>query len=521
MIQLTEKFVSLDGNCAFVDFELDAYSQLDIEIELDAPAALDIALGEVASDKRVNREPGGFRIVRTMTKECQAGKNSFEFELPFHKSPYEDFNTCVPRPAEAGDREIVPFRYVEIVGGKGKAKLTRKAFYGDFDDNAADFVSDNAQLNKIWQFCKYTMKATSAFGYYIDGERERQPYEGDALSNMLGDLCCGGAANTAKRTIDWLLKVPTWFNEWRFITVLLVREYLLYTGDQASVTQWLPQLEKHIAQFVPEENDLMRDATLEEKDAGLYLRDLIDWPPAERDDYELGKFNLTPNCYYFEVMQTMYQLTGKNEYKIAAEKVKAAILKNFRNGELFIDSIGSTHTALHSLLYPAYFKIADLSENMKNALVAKGMSCSVYTAHFLVEYCFDNGLVDHAYKLLLSNDLRSWSNMIAKGATIAMEAWDDTLKPNQDWNHAWGAAPANLIPRCIAGIKPLEPGFKRFAVTPHPGELKEFYSKHPTPCGTIELEYKAGLYKLSVPENTQAVTAAGVFGAGTHTFKLN
>ena len=166
---------------------------------------------------------------------------------------------------------------------------------------------------------------------------------------------------------------------------------------------------------------------------------------------------------------------------------------------MFVDSIGSTHTALHSLLYPAYFKIADLSENMKNALVAKGMSCSVYTAHFLVEYCFDNGMVDHAYNLLLSNDLRSWSNMIAKGATIAMEAWDDTLKPNQDWNHAWGAAPANLIPRCIAGIKPLEPGFKHFAVTPHPGNLKEFYCKHPTPCGPIELEYKAGKYRLTKP----------------------
>jgi len=26
--------------------------------------------------------------------------------------------------------------------------------------------------------------------------------------------------------------------------------------------------------------------------------------------------------------------------------------------------------------------------------------------------------------------------MLDKGATITMEAWDDTLKPNQDWTHA-------------------------------------------------------------------------------------
>ncbi len=519
MIQITEKVLSLDGNCAFADFELDAFSQLDIELELEAPATLDMALGEVTSGNRVNREPGGFRIIRTMQKDCSSGKSSFAFELPSHQSPYGASNTSVPLPPEAGNREIVPFRYVEIVGGKGKAKLIRKAFYGEFDDNAADFVSDNTQLNKIWQFCKYTMKATSAFGYYIDGERERQPYEGDSLSNLLGDLCCGGSANTAKRTIDWLLKVPTWFNEWQLITAILVRDYLLYTGDQASVNQWLPQLEKHIAKFTLEENDLRRDADQEEI-AQRLPRDLVDWPPRERDDYELGKFNLTPNCYYFEAMQVMYELTGKNEYKIATEKVKAAILKNFRNGEDFVDSIGSSHTALHSLLYPAYFKIADLSESMKNTLIAKGMSCSVYTAHFLLEYCFDNGLADHAYNLLLSNDLKSWNNMINKGATIAMEAWDDTLKPNQDWNHAWGAAPANLIPRCIAGIKPLEPGFRKFSVTPHPGNLKEFYCKHPTPYGTIELKYKDGSCQLTVPPETTAIAQTGEFKAGVHSFKL-
>jgi hypothetical protein len=45
-----------------------------------------------------------------------------------------------------------------------------------------------------------------------------------------------------------------------------------------------------------------------------------------------------------------------------------------------------------------------------------------------------------------------------------MEAWDDSFKPNQDWNHPWGAAPGNIIVRHLAGIRPLEPGFKKFSV---------------------------------------------------------
>ena len=518
MIRIVEKFLTFEKGCVFADFELDAYAQLDVVVELDAPAELDLALGEVATDGRVEREPGGYRIIRTMQKSCPAGKSVFAFELPLHKSPYA-YSDSVPLPPEADGREVTPFRYVEIIGGSGKVKLIRKAFYGDFDDSAADFCCDNDNLNRIWAFCKYTMKATAAFGLYIDGERERQPYEGDALSNLLGDLCCGGSALTAKRTIDWLLKTPTWFTEWQLITPLLVYYYWLYTGDQDSVDSWLPELEKLVATFEMQSNNLLRDATKEEL-VNRVRRDLIDWPPAERDSYELGAYNLTPNCYYVEALQTMAELTGKNEYSIAAEKVKTAILKNFRNGEKFIDSLESTHTAFHSVLYPAYFNIAELTDEMRHILLDKGMSCSVFTSQFLLEYCFDNGLSDHAYKLLLSKDLRSWNNMLAKGATMAMEAWDNSLKPNQDWNHAWGAAPANLIPRCIAGIKPLEPGFRKFSVTPHPGNLKEFYCKHPTPWGTIELKYKDGTCQLTVPAGTTAVTSNGELSAGVHNFKL-
>ena len=518
MIKIDEKYLIFENGYVFADFELDAFGQLDIELELDAPAALDIALGEVASGNRLNREPGGYRIIRTMQKSCPAGRSTFAFELPPHKSPYT-YTESVSLPPEAEGREITPFRYAEIIGGSGKVKFIRKAFYGDFDDNAADFYCDNDNLNRIWDFCKYTMKATSAFGYYIDGERERQPYEGDAWSNLLGDLCCGGSSLTAQRTIDWLLKKPTWFTEWQLITPFLVHDYWLYTGDRASVDMWLPELEKIMATFELQSNDLLRDATQEEL-VNRVRRDLIDWPLGERDGYELGTYNLTPNCYFTTALQIMAKLTNNTGYRTKSQLVKSAVQKYFRKGNLWIDNAESTHTALHSVLYPAYFNIADLTGEMRNLLLNKGMACSVFTAQFLLEYCFDKGLSDHAYKLLLSNDLRSYNNMLAQGATMAMEAWDNSLKPNQDWNHAWGAAPANIIPRCIAGIKPLEPGFRKFSVTPHPGKLKEFYCKHPTPHGAIELQYKESTCQLTVPAETTAITLKGEFPVGRHTFKL-
>lgn len=73
------------------------------------------------------------------------------------------------------------------------------------------------------------------------------------------------------------------------------------------------------------------------------------------------------------------------------------------------------------------------------------------------------------------------------GSTIALEAWDPSLKPNLDWNHASGAAPSNLIPRKLMGIEAVEAGFSRFRVKPATASLKYAKIKLPTPKGPILL----------------------------------
>ena len=39
--------------------------------------------------------------------------------------------------------------------------------------------------------------------------------------------------------------------------------------------------------------------------------------------------------------------------------------------------------------------------------------------------------------------------MTMKMKNLMMAAAMVAAKPNQDWNHAWGAAPANLLPRFL------------------------------------------------------------------------
>ena len=110
---------------------------------------------------------------------------------------------------------------------------------------------------------------------------------------------------------------------------------------------------------------------------------------------------------------------------------------------------------------------------------------------------------------MTSESKRSWMNMLHVGSTMTTEAWDEYYKPNLTWNHAWGAAPANIIPRRLMGIQPVEPGFRLFTVNPQPNGLENIELKVPTIRGTIGCKLTANgeewLMELSVPGNAEAL----------------
>ena len=248
----------------------------------------------------------------------------------------------------------------------------------------------------------------------------------------------------------------------------------------------------------------------------------MDWPVGERDGYEFGEVNLVPNCYHYGALLAMYELSREEWYLRRAAEVKQAIRGSMLKNGLFVDHPGSTHTSLHSAMFAIRFGVADAAEYpaLVSVIRSRGMACSVYGAQFLLEACYRCGLADHALALMVGGGLRSWRNMLDKGATITMEAWDDSLKPNQDWNHAWGAAPANIIPRGLCGIRPLSPGFGMFDVNPQIASLSSVSLRQPTKHGPIELEIQDGRMELAVPEGTRGIFRKQVLTPGKHCMNL-
>ena len=80
--------------------------------------------------------------------------------------------------------------------------------------------------------------------------------------------------------------------------------------------------------------------------------------------------------------------------------------------------------------------------------------------------------------------------MLRVGSTLTLEAWDDSFKPNQDWNHAWGAAPGNLLPFRLIGFQPLEPGCTRVRIHPQPASLKWARATIPTVLGPVRIHLR-------------------------------
>ena len=178
------------------------------------------------------------------------------------------------------------------------------------------------------------------------------------------------------------------------------------------------------------------------------------------------------------------------DFSKEAEFVKKQIndlLFNKTTGH-YRDGLESEHESLHGNMFPLVFGLVPkkYKRGVIDYIKSRRMACSVYGAQFLIEALYLENEDEYALKLLSGTGERSWYNMLRSGSTICMEAWDDKYKPNQDWNHVWGAAPVNLIPRGLFGIVPLEPGFRKFRIKPQPGNLEWGKIKVPTIIGDID-----------------------------------
>lgn len=496
-----------------VDFGRAAFGNLRLTPPANSTGKITIHFGEAFASGRINRKPPG-SVRYAKTEITLAGAKPL-----IAAPPVDARNTKQPAavltPPEWG--VVLPFRWVEIEGWPGELRpehlVRQAAFASTWDDQAAAFCSSDELLNRIWELCRYSIKATTFAGVYVDGDRERIAYEADAYLNQLGHYACSPDPEMARDTFDRLMKLPTWPTEWAAHMIFIAHADWMQTGDTAWVAARYEALKSKLLL-----NRARADGLLVSNAAQVKRDDIVDWPVTERDGYVFKPVNTVVNAFHLRALAQMAELAtalkkdaDAADYTARERTTRAAFQEKLFDSArgVYRDGEGTDHASQHANLFPLAFGLVPPEQRARLVewVGGRGMACSVYAAQYLLEGLFENGGGDKALALITASNDRSWKHMVESGTTISWEAWDQHYKPNQDWNHAWGAAPANLFPRYVLGVMPLAPGWSRASIRPSPGSLKFAEGKVPTPRGPVLIRWEQGAalkLSLTLPAHVSA-----------------
>jgi len=489
----------------FVDFGQDAFGYAVIHPRgVSGPAQVQVRFGEAADGFAVNMTPGTTMVRSTNIMLKLTRENS---PYPVRPPEYSRPNGAINPP---GCGVVMPFRYLEFINFPGTLTLrdvVQMRLLGNFNLNAASFRCSATALNRIWNLCQTSMQILTFDGIYVDGDRERKPYEADSYIHQLSSYAVDREFTLPRHTTEYLLQHPTWPTEWKFHSIFMAWADYLQTGNTDLLNHYYPELQTNSFAWAATSCGLMKGFPGFPQKTNS---DVVDWPPADRDGFVIkqGSYrnytNAVNNAFYYRGLQLMANIAAvlghtndAADYTSCARQVYAAYNSIFWNDDrkCYVDGMGTDHASAHANFFPLAFGLVPAERQaavihfLHSRIVANGgMPCSVYAAQYFIEALFLTGDADTALDLMTTNGPRSWMNMINFGSTITTEAWSASDKPNIDWNHAWGAAPGNLISRYILGLRPLSAGFGQILIRPQLGSrLKYAQGVVPTIRGPVSI----------------------------------
>ena len=225
-------------------------------------------------------------------------------------------------------------------------------------------------------------------------------------------------------------------------------------------------------------------------------------------------------CHTSAVTAQVAELLGEREeaayYKDLSAKVADAYCSVFTDGQgKLLEEFQTAYVLpLQFHMFPpdvmprAAENLARLAER-NDWCIGTGFPGTPYLLFALA----DNGQAEAAYKMLLNTKCPSWLYEVKVGATTVWERWDgldengecpigdDGTDKMISYNHFAFGAVGDFLYRRVAGLEPLEAGYRRFAVRPLVGGgLTRAGAWVETPYGraAAEWEIKGDTFTLTV-----------------------
>ncbi|EPS31496.1 putative alpha-L-rhamnosidase [Penicillium oxalicum 114-2] len=322
---------------------------------------------------------------------------------------------------------------------------------------------------------------------------------------------------------------------WDDVAILLPWTLYQNYGDTEVLRRQYPSMTTWLDRGIQRGPDRLWDDTL------FQLGDWLDpTAPPDRPGDARTDGTLVADAYLVHVTRTLATIAAiLNEkadaarYELEFLALKSRFQYKYISPEGYL--VGDTQTALSLAIV---FELIDSPIQIVNAgarlarlvrkaqfRVSTGFAGTPLITHALTA----TGHVQLAYRMLQEQSCPSWMYPITMGATTIWERWDSmrpdgSINPGEmtSFNHYALGSIINWLHKTVAGVSPLEPGWRRVLVHPIPGgTVNQAEAIYNTVYGRLECRWKIvwGKFELEVmvPPNSWArVVLPGEGAQGGH-----
>ena len=311
------------------------------------------------------------------------------------------------------------------------------------------------------------------------------------------------------RSFDWGMAPALW----RGAAVVVPYNLYLHCGDAETPRKCWATIERCLKAFADEADEKM-----------IVRKGYGDWCPPPNSNESPTRMPVAHSSTlawieYARMADRLareLKLPAAEDYARRAEAVKQAFVREFYNSRSHTYGYDGTDAAAYSLgVHPDGEGDALLA-----ALVARVrrrgmmMTTGIYSSPFFAHALVAGGHGDLLASVLFNPKQVSYRTVMDSGHTTLPENLQDPMHVAHDgqsigsYSHPMHGAVLRFLAEDVAGVRPLEAGYRRFAADPRPSRTYgDFSAVVPTPQGAINLTCRPAAdgfaVELTVPDGTE------------------
>lgn len=412
--------------------------------------------------------------------------------------------------------------YFEVPAGVEVLELgyRRSGYDADF---TGYFNSNDEFLNTLWTKSRDTLYVTMRDNYMDCPDRERAQWWGDAVNEvqMSAYALSPSATDLFKKGMqqmfgfvkdDVLTTVPPIGNSRYYelpaqsmAGVMSFWMYYMYTGDDSLLPEAFEKSYNYLMLFTMNANGVVN-----------HRQGSWDWA-----DWGTGAdMNMISNCWYYIAAGSALQMAaelGIDDERTAELKTRQDSIRDNFDKVFWNESLNAYRSSTHTVTDDranALAVFAGLVPQSRYPAVRQVLNtvyqASPYMEKYVLEALYMMGYDDDAVARMKYR----YADMVNSDISTLWEQWE--LGSGVTQNHAWSGGPLTMLGMYAAGVKPLEPGYKKFEITPQLGGLTSIDTLVPSAAGNIELSIidteDDFTIDTTVPEGTTAVVRLPIKG---------